>query len=39
LFERHGFAEVGRLVEVGRKFERWRTQLLFLRLVTSTRAV
>jgi L-amino acid N-acyltransferase YncA len=31
LFEREGFREVGRLEEVGRKFDAWRTQLLFLR--------
>jgi phosphinothricin acetyltransferase len=31
LFERHGFAEVARLAEVGRKFGAWRTQLLFAR--------
>ena len=28
LFERHGFVEAARLREVGRKFDRWRTQLL-----------
>jgi L-amino acid N-acyltransferase len=33
LFERSGFTEVGRLVEVGRKFGRWRTQLLLLRIL------
>jgi phosphinothricin acetyltransferase len=33
LFERAGFAEAARLVEVGRKFGRWRTQLLFLRVL------
>ena len=33
LFERHGFSEAARLPEVGRKFEQWRTQLLFLRAV------
>jgi L-amino acid N-acyltransferase len=35
LFERFGFAEVARLEEVGRKFERWRTQLLFARRLSS----
>jgi phosphinothricin acetyltransferase len=30
LFERAGFREVGRLDGVGRKFDAWRTQLLFL---------
>jgi phosphinothricin acetyltransferase len=30
LFEREGFREVGRLEGVGRKFDAWRTQLLFL---------
>jgi L-amino acid N-acyltransferase len=39
LFERHGFAEVGRLAEVGRKFERWRTQLLFLKPMLVSRAL
>ena len=33
LFEREGFREVGRLDGVGRKFDAWRTQLLFLRSV------
>jgi len=33
LLERHGFVEAARLVEVGRKFERWRTQLLLLRIL------
>ena len=28
LFERHGFVEAARLREVGRKLDRWRTQLL-----------
>lgn len=32
LFERFGYREVGRLPEVGRKFETWRTQLLLLRM-------
>jgi phosphinothricin acetyltransferase len=31
LFEAFGFSEAARLQEVGRKFEAWRTQLLFLR--------
>jgi phosphinothricin acetyltransferase len=31
LFERFGYIEVARLTEVGRKFERWRTQLLLLK--------
>jgi len=31
LFERHGFVEAARLIEVGRKFAAWRTQLLFAR--------
>jgi phosphinothricin acetyltransferase len=35
LFERRGFAEVARLVEVGWKFGRWRTQLLFLRILSA----
>jgi L-amino acid N-acyltransferase YncA len=30
LFEREGFREVARLEGVGRKFDAWRTQLLFL---------
>lgn len=30
LFERFGYVEAARLTEVGRKFGRWRTQLLFL---------
>ena len=33
LFARHGFREVARLEEVGRKFGAWRTQLLFIRPV------
>jgi phosphinothricin acetyltransferase len=33
LFERRGFREVARLNEVGWKFGRWRTQLLFIRAV------
>ena len=33
LFEREGFREVGRLDGVGRKFDEWRTQLLFLRTI------
>ena len=33
LFERHGFREAARLVEVGWKFSAWRTQLLFMRAV------
>jgi len=31
LFERFEFVECARLPEVGRKFESWRTQLLFVR--------
>jgi phosphinothricin acetyltransferase len=31
LFSRLGFAEAARLREVGRKFDRWRTQLLLAR--------
>ena len=31
LFTKEGFREVGRLDGVGRKFDEWRTQLLFLR--------
>jgi L-amino acid N-acyltransferase YncA len=31
LFERFGFVEAARLTDVGRKFERWRTQLLLLK--------
>jgi L-amino acid N-acyltransferase len=30
LLERFGFTEAGRLPDVGRKFDRWRTQLLVL---------
>jgi phosphinothricin acetyltransferase len=33
LFERFGFVECARLPEVGRKFDGWRTQLLFIREV------
>jgi L-amino acid N-acyltransferase YncA len=33
LFVRHGFREAARLDDVGRKFDAWRTQLLFLRAV------
>jgi len=32
LFERFGYVEAARLTEVGRKFDRWRTQLLLLKL-------
>jgi phosphinothricin acetyltransferase len=32
LFERFGFSEAARLPEVGRKFDRWRTQLWLLRV-------
>ena len=35
LFEREAFREVGRLEGVGRKFDAWRTQLLFLRVIPS----
>jgi L-amino acid N-acyltransferase YncA len=31
LFERFGYVEAARLTAVGRKFERWRTQLLLLK--------
>lgn len=31
LFELFGYVEAARLKEVGRKFERWRTQLLLLK--------
>jgi phosphinothricin acetyltransferase len=31
LFERFGYVEAARLTDVGRKFERWRTQLLLLK--------
>lgn len=31
LFERFGFREAARLPDVGRKFDGWRTQLLFLK--------
>lgn len=34
LFERFGYVEAARLTEVGRKFDRWRTQLLFLLKVS-----
>ena len=33
LFERCGYVEVARLPEVGRKFDRWRTQVLLLKLL------
>lgn len=33
LHRRHGFAEVGRLPEVGRKFDRWLTLVLMQRLL------
>lgn len=36
LFEGEGFREVGRLDGVGRKFDEWRTQLMFLRVIPST---
>lgn len=32
LFERFGYLEAARLTEVGRKFDRWRTQLLLLKM-------
>jgi phosphinothricin acetyltransferase len=32
LFQRFGYIEAARLTEVGRKFNRWRTQLLLLKL-------
>lgn len=32
LFQRFGYTETARLMEVGRKFDRWRTQLLLLKL-------
>ncbi|MGH7396463.1 MAG: GNAT family N-acetyltransferase [Candidatus Rokuibacteriota bacterium] len=32
LFEQFGYVEAARLTEVGRKFERWRTQLLLLKI-------
>lgn len=32
LFERFGYVEAARLTEVGRKFDRWRTQLLLLKV-------
>jgi phosphinothricin acetyltransferase len=32
LFERFGFSEAARLRDVGRKFDRWRTQILYLRV-------
>ena len=35
LFERFGFSEAARLREVGRKFDEWRTQLLYVRLRTT----
>lgn len=31
LFDRFGYVEAARLTEVGRKFERWRTQVLLLK--------
>jgi phosphinothricin acetyltransferase len=34
LFAREGFREVGRLEGVGRKFDAWRTQLLFLLVLS-----
>jgi L-amino acid N-acyltransferase len=34
LFAKEGFREVGRLDDVGLKFSSWRTQLLFLRILT-----
>lgn len=34
LFERCGYVEVARLPEVGRKFERWRTQVLLQKTLT-----
>ena len=37
LFERAGFREVGRLADVGRKFDAWRTQLLFLLTLNDSR--
>jgi phosphinothricin acetyltransferase len=33
LFERFGFREAARLPDVSRKFDEWRTQLLFIRAV------
>lgn len=33
LFERFGYVEAARLTEVGRKFDRWRTQLLLLKVL------
>ena len=35
LFEREGFREVGRLEGVGRKYDAWRTQLLYMRSLPS----
>jgi len=35
LFERHGYVEAARLPEVGRKFGRWRTQILLLKVLAS----
>ncbi len=32
LFQRFGYVEAARLTEVGRKFDRWRTQLLLLKV-------
>lgn len=32
LFERFGYVEAARLAEVGRRFDRWRTQLLLLKI-------
>jgi phosphinothricin acetyltransferase len=36
LFERFGFSEAARLREVGRKFDQWRTQILYLRVGSAT---
>jgi phosphinothricin acetyltransferase len=35
LHERFGFVEVGRLCQVGRKFERWLDLVLMQRIVSS----
>ena len=32
LFERFGYVEAARPTEVGRKFDRWRTQLLLIKV-------